>query len=262
MKSSRVVFDFGTWDITVRELIAAPTIIGVLIVLGFVIAGKIDNKIQEQNLIYNSAPHIETVEDFKDRLATDKRPIFASGHLLTLNPIGFSSISSRLRKSPNNSDLPSGNYLYVEIEREHYTKHTRTVTDSEGHKRTETYYTWDHEETVKRWANTVVFNDVMFPTSKFDFHISEQRVGGAKHFDDRWNFRAITPEWDGILFTEVSDGNIKDLSPFYVHHGKDINALVEDLTNNHGVLVFWIFWSILIIGATIGFFYIDNRWLD
>ena len=262
MKPSRVVFDFGTWDITVRELIAAPTIIGVLIVLGFVIAGKIDNKIQEQNLIYNSAPHIETVEDFKDRLATDKRPIFASGHLLTLNPIGFSSISSRLRKAPSNSDLPNGNYLYVEIEREHYTKHTRTVTDSEGHKRTETYYTWDHEETVKRWANTVVFNDVMFPTSKFDFHISEQRVGGAKHFDDRWNFRAITPEWDGILFTEVSDGNIKDLSPFYVHHGKDINALVEDLTTDHGVLVFWIFWSILIIGATIGFFYIDNRWLD
>ena len=131
MKPSRVVFDFGTWDITVRELIAAPTIIGVLIVLGFVIAGKIDNKIQEQNLIYNSAPHVETVEDFKDRLATDKRPIFSSGHLLTLNPIGFSSIYSRLRKSPNNSDLPSGNYLYVEIEREHYTKHTRTVTDSD-----------------------------------------------------------------------------------------------------------------------------------
>ena len=81
MKPSKVVFDFGTWDITVRELIAAPTIIGVLIILGFVIAGKIDNKVQEQNLIYNSAPHVETIEDFKDRLATDKRPIFASGHL-------------------------------------------------------------------------------------------------------------------------------------------------------------------------------------
>ena len=70
------------------------------------------------------------------------------------------------------------------------------------------------------------------------------------------------PEWDGILFTEVSDGNIKDSSPFYVHHGKDINALVEDLTSSHGVLIFWILWSILIIGATIGFFYIDNRWLE
>lgn len=262
MKPSKVVFDFGTWDITVRELIAAPTIIGVLIILGFVIAGKIDNKVQEQNLIYNSAPHVETVEDFKDRLATDKRPIFASGHLSTLDPVGFNSISSRLFKSPSNSDLPGGNYLCVEIEREHYTKHTRTVTDSDGNKRKETYYTWDHEETVKKWANTVVFNDVKFPSSKFDFHISEKSVGGAKHFDDRWIFRAIMPEWDGILFTEVSDGNIKDSSPFYVHHGKDINALVEDLTSSHGVLIFWILWSILIIGATIGFFYIDNRWLE
>lgn len=119
-----------------------------------------------------------------------------------------------------------------------------------------------HEETVKKRANTVVFNDVELPTSKFDFHISEKRVGGAKHFDDRWTFRAIMPEWDGILFTEVSDGNIKDSSPFYVHHGKDINALVEDLTSSHGVLIFWIIWALLIIGATIGFFYIDNRWLE
>ncbi len=61
MKPSKVVFDFGTWDITVRELIAAPTIIGVLVVIGFIIAGKIDNKVQEQNLSYNSAPHVETV---------------------------------------------------------------------------------------------------------------------------------------------------------------------------------------------------------
>lgn len=262
MKPSRIVFNFGTWSITVRELIAAPTIIGLLIVLGFVIAGKIDDKIQERNLIYNSAPHIETVEDFKDRLATDKRSIFASGHLSTLNPIEFSSISNRLYKSPSNSDFPSGNYLYVEIEREHYTKHTRTVTDSEGHRRTETYYTWDHEETVRRWADTVVFNDVTFPTNKFDFHISEKRISSAKHFDDRWIFRAITPEWDGIIFTEISDGQIKDFSPFYVNFEKDINALVEYLTNDHSVLIFWIFWSILIIGATIGFFYIDNRWLE
>ena len=92
MKPSRVVFDFGTWDITLREIIAAPVIIGVLVIVGFIISGKIDNKVQEQNLIYNSSPHVETVQDFKDRLSTDKRTIFASGHVSTVNPVDFNMI--------------------------------------------------------------------------------------------------------------------------------------------------------------------------
>ena len=262
MKPSRVVFDFGTWDITLREIIAAPVIIGVLVIVGFIISGKIDNKIQEQNLIYNSSPHVETVQDFKDRLSTDKRTIFASGHVSTVNPVDFSMIYKKLWKSPNASDLPTGQYLYVEIEREHYTKHTRTETDSEGRKHTKTYYTWDHEETVRNWASSVVFNDVTFPTSKFDFKISKERISTAKHFDDRWFFRVIPSDSDGIIFTEVADGKIKDDTPFYTKFGVNIDELVEDLTNSHAVLIFWIFWIVLIIAITIGFFYIDNKWLE
>ena len=262
MKASKVVFDFGKWNITVRELIAAPTIIGVLIVLGFVISGKIDNSVQEQNLIYNSSPHVETAEDFKDRLATDKRSIFASGHLSTVDPVRFINIYSKLLKSPEFSDLPSGEYLYVEIEREHYTKHTRTVKDSDGHSHRETYYSWDHAETVKSYASQVIFNEVTFPSSKFDFKISKKYHNCRTHYYDRWTFRSLSTDWDGIIFTDLSDGDISNATPFYVSHGKDINALVEQLTNNHDVMIFWIFWSVLIIAALIGFFYIDNAWLE
>ena len=264
MKSSRVVFDFGTWDITVRELIASPTIIGVLVILGFIIAGKIDDHVQANNLMYNSAPHTETVEAFKDRLATDKRHIFASGHHETVNPIGFETVYRTMWKSPSLSDLPKGNYLDVEIEREHYTKHTRTVTYTSNGKtrhRTETYYTWDHAETVNNWAPRVIFNDVMFPSSKFNYKMSTDYISREKHFDDRWTFRVIRPAFDGIIFTEIADGNISDGTPFYVGY-ESIDSLVEHLTNSHAVMIFWIIWSVVIIAALIGFFYIDNSYLE
>lgn len=261
MRRSRVVFDFGGWDITVRELIFTPIIIGVMLIIGFIIAGKIDDKIQSDNLKYNSAPHVETVKDFKDRLATDKRFIFSSGKLETVSPVGFSDIYKNLHKCPDSYKLPEGSFLYVEIEREHYTKHTRTVTDGKGHSCEETYYTWDHEETVKKWATKVRFNDVIFSTDKFNFHVYEKTISSEKRGNDRWYFKSIEPVFNGIIFTEVSNGDISNGTDFYVGYDS-IDSLIEWLTDGSGLIVFWIIYSILIVTAVVGFWYIDNRWLE
>jgi uncharacterized protein YozE (UPF0346 family) len=258
---SRVVFDFWTWDITVRELIAAPTIIGVFVILGFIIAGKIDDKVQSANLMYNTAPHVENAMDFKDRLANDKRHIFASGNLVAENPIDFNSVYASLRCAPPLSDLPSGKYLYIEIMREHYTRHTRIRTDDNGKRHREVYYSWDCKETASKWASNVVFNEVIFPTSKFNFHISSRYINCETHFDDRWTFRAIKENWDGIIFTEVANNDISDETDFYIEY-ESIDELLNQLTSSHAILIFWIAWSILIVLALVGFFYIDNAWLD
>lgn len=258
---SKVIFSFSGWDVTLRELILAPTILGLMIIFGVLIAEKIDQHVQEKNLKYVSAPHVETVEDFKDRLYTDKRFIFASGTLSTVDTVSFNDISKRLFVSPSNSDLPSGLYMYVEIEREHYTKHTRKVTDDEGHTKTQVYYTWDHEETVRQWANECIFNTVIFPLEKFDIRRGSTYIKTKEVFNDRFIFRCIPAELDGIVFTEVSDGNISDNTPFYVGY-ESINSLVEHLTERHAVLVFSILWGILTILLIVLFLYADNQWIE
>ena len=258
---SKVLFSGGNWDFTLREAIAVPTIIGILLIIGFVISNKIDNGIQERNFIYHSAPHVETVDDFKDRVATDKRNVFASGHLSTVYPVRFSDIYTRLLTSPAIYDLPEGEYLYAEIEREHYTKHTRTVRDSNGKSRKETYYSWDHRETKSRQSEYVFFCNVLLPTSKFDFKMSKENLGRVTHGDDRWNFAAYNTDYDGIIFTMISDGTISDNTPFYIGYD-NIDDLEKRLTTSHAVGIFWIFWSLLIIAAAIVFIVIDNRWLE
>ena len=41
-----------------------------------------------------------------------------------------------------------------------------------------------------------------------------------------------------------------------------IDETVDYLESDAGLIIFWIFWVILIIGAVIGFYYIDNTWLE
>lgn len=52
-------FDFGEFEITKREILASISIIAVLLLIGFVISGKISNYILDRNEKYNKAVKIE-----------------------------------------------------------------------------------------------------------------------------------------------------------------------------------------------------------
>lgn len=252
-----VVFDFGEWEITVRELIAAPTILGIMLVLGFVIGGKIDNAVQAKNLMYHSAPHVETVEAFKDRLETDNRHIFSSGHMAAVWPVNFANMYT--------NDYPEGDYLYVSVHREEYRRHEEHWTDDDGNHHVRVYYSWDADGSKERWAPAVVFNDCPFPTAKFDFKVPRKylgcRGGGLLVGSHRYKYYCLLKDYDGIVFTKIENKDIFN-AEFYTEFGMDIDALEEDLTTSHAVQLFWSLWIVLTIALIIIFFYADNYWLE
>ena len=242
---------------------AVPAIIGTLLIIGFVISGRIDRSIQVRNLKYHTAVHIVSEEDFKDRLESDNRFAFASGHLVAINPISFESAYLSLRHRPFN--MPSGTYLQTRIEREHYTRHTRTVTETVNGKsktKTEVYYTWDTVEKKADSVKSVIFNGVELSAHKFDMRFSMQQIDFMQEGNDRWYFYAYKKEYDGIVFTELANQTMSDSSPFYIQYASDIDALETHLTSTHELLIFWIIWSVLTLALAVAFVCIDNKWLE
>ena len=262
MKST-TAFYIGEYEVTKRELMAVPAIIGTLLIIGFVISGRIDRSVQARNLKYHTAVHIVSEEDFKDRLESDNRFAFASGHLVAVNPISFESAYLSLRHRPFN--MPSGTYLQTRIEREHYTRHTRTVTETVNGKsktKTEVYYTWDTVEKKADSVKSVIFNGVELSAHKFDMRFSMQQIDFMQEGNDRWYFYAYKKEYDGIVFTELANQTISDSSPFYIQYASDIDALETHLTSTHELLIFWIIWSVLTLALVVAFVCIDNKWLE
>lgn len=48
-------FDFGDFEITKREILASISIIAVLLLIGFIISGKISDYVMDKNEKYNKA---------------------------------------------------------------------------------------------------------------------------------------------------------------------------------------------------------------
>jgi hypothetical protein len=55
-------FDFGDFEITKREILASISIIAMMLLIGFVISGRISNYILDRNEKYNKAIKIESSE--------------------------------------------------------------------------------------------------------------------------------------------------------------------------------------------------------
>ena len=134
-------------EITKREILASVTIIAVMMILGIVIAGRIDAHQVQKNSEYYSALQITDAEQFQYGMDTSVGNAFVYGTLEAADPVTYPEIG--------------GEYLYVEKVEEHYTMHTRTVTttDSKGnhHTHTEVYWTWDYVGS----ENAILFNVIM-----------------------------------------------------------------------------------------------------
>ena len=55
------------------------------------------------------------------------------------------------------------------------------------------------------------------------------------------------------------DGAINGAS---FHRNSTIEETIESLESNWELVLFWIGWVLLTGGAVVGFYYIDNRWLE
>lgn len=248
-----VLFDFGCFEITKREVMASISIIAVMLLIGVLIGGKVSDYQMDTNEKYNKAVKIETSELFEYGMRTDIGNAFVYGDLLAVDTVTYPEIG--------------GAYMYVEKVEEHYNKHTRQVAHtrtvngkSQTYYTTETYWTWDYAGSDSLTCKEISFLGVVFDTNKIN-------IPGDHYIDTikessrvRYKYYGVETYFTGTIFTELRGGTISDDTPFY--ENQTIDTVVKHLESGALLVVFWAFWVFLIAVCLCGFFYMDNRWLE
>lgn len=242
-------FDFGNFEITFREILASISIIAVMLLIGFVISGKISQIQSDRNAKYNKAVKIESTDLFQYGMNTNVGNAFVYGKLKAVDTVTYPEIG--------------GEYMYVEKIEEHYNRHTRTytTTDGKGHTKihTEVYWSWDYAGSEDIQCKEVSFCGIVFDSNKI-------KLPSADYIDTikesgyvRYKYYGTNIEYKGTIFTKLKDKTISDSTPFYE---MSIKETKDKLERNIGIVIFWIVWIIVMVLAVFGFYYIDNEWLE
>lgn len=242
-------FDFGDFEITYREILASISIIAVMLLIGFVVSGKISQIQDDKNAKYNKAVKIESTDLFQYGMNTNVGNAFVYGELKAVDTVTYPEIG--------------GEYMYIEKEEEHYNMHTRTytTTDGKGHTttHTETYWSWDYAGSEDMQCKEVSFCGVVFDSNKIKLPSADYIKTIKESGYVRYKYYGTNIEYKGTIFTELKDKTISDSTPFYE---MSIKETKDKLERNIGVVIFWIIWIIVMVLAVFGFYYIDNEWLE
>lgn len=184
-------FDFGEFEITKREILASISIIAVLLLIGFVISGKISNYILDRNEKYNKAVKIEDSGLFEYGMRTNIGDAFIYGDLIAVDTVSYPEIG--------------GEYMYVEKIEEHYNKHTRT----------ETYWSWDYAGSEEQKCLEIMFLEQRFDSNKVDLPSADYVKTINESYYVRHKYYGVNTQYTGTIFTELRDKTISDNSPFY-----------------------------------------------
>ena len=250
----RKKFYIGDFEITVREIIASVSIIAIMLLFGILIHGKISEQQMDKNEIYNKAVKIESKDLFQYGMDTNVGNAFVYGELKAVDTVTYPEIS--------------GEYMYVEKVKERYTMHTRVVTYTTGsgknrqtHTRTETYWTWDRVGSEDKRCKKLSFCDIVFDSNKIDIPGTEYITTIKKSSHVRYKYYGTGTKFTGTIFTDLRDKTIPKGTNFY--NNMNIEETHKYLETGIGwLVVFWFFWIILIAGCVVGFYYLDNRWLE
>lgn len=242
-------FEFDSFTITKREILASISIIAVLMLIGVLISGKISEHQMDKNEIYNKAVKIESTDLFQYGMDTNVGNAFVYGDLKAVDTVTYPEIG--------------GKYMYVEKVKEKYTMHTRTVTTTVNGKprtRTETYWTWDRVGSEDIKCKEISFCGITFNSNKIIIPDTDyiDTIKESSHI--RYKYYGTGIKYTGTIFTDLRDKTISDCSNFY--NNMSIEETVEHLESSCGVIIFWFFWIILIIACVFGFYYADNNWLE
>lgn len=248
--SSRVIFDFYDWEITLRELIFSVLILGVMVFIGFLVSSAIEEKVNSRNLTYRQASTISTTNEFQHALRTDAGHAFVNGRFTALKPV--------------RNSLIDGEYLGIRVAHQEYRMHTQhyTTTDSKGrvHHHTRHYWTWDTMHTEEHHSPDVEYCGVKFPYDKFNYHMIYEDTHTEKTGHNRRDVINTMPrEFNATIFANIVNRGISgsaDLSTM------GIEAYRKYLVEDHSLVLFWLLWGILIGFALYGFYYCENRWLE
>lgn len=256
----KVLLDFGTWEMTGREIIFGILLFAIYIIGGLCIYDKIDRAIEDHNMKYTAAVWVDNDETFKNRVYTDSRDAIVYGDWSSIGYVTFDSV-----KGPDKID---GRWSCVSVEKEHYTMHTRTVTYTvNGHTktRTEHYYSWDHVWTDSNHVGQIRFAGLLFPYGTVEPQGIGVYLGTYRYGSDRYIYHAEKTEASGITFTHIEDGGISkcDLYTKYGNTPDDFQAFLEsNLWGDGARWGFWIAFVILGLAGVVLFCYFDNDWLN
>lgn len=236
-------------EITKREILASITIIAVMMILGFVIAGRIDAWQIQKNQEYNTALQITDPEQFRYGMDTSVGHAFVYGTLEAVDPVTYPEIG--------------GAYLYAEKEEEHYNRHERTVTekDSQGkeHTRTEVYWTWDFYGSESVHSQRIRFLNVEMDYNKIKRPGADYIDTIQRSWNIRFNYYGTPIKSEGTIYADLRDGTIQDDTTIRVNTG--IEDALKEATRSYTWL-FWIVWMGLTCAAVYAFYYADNDWLN
>jgi hypothetical protein len=238
-------------EITKREIILSIAIAAIMLVLGFLVSGRISEIQMDKNEEYNKALKIDNNELFRYAMDTNVGNAFVYGDLVAIDTVSYPEID--------------GEYLYVEKVKEVYTMHTRTVTytDSKGKTKTktETYWTWDYAGSEDLSAKEATFLDVKFNVSQFAMPYAPHITTIKTSSHVRYKYYGVPTKITGTIYTKLKDGNIGE-SGVPIYADSTINETVDNLSSNFGKVIFWAIWIPVICLAVYGFCYLDNRWLN
>ncbi len=241
-------------EIKKREVIASVVIVALMLIIGFAISEKIRQSLLEDYQVYDTAAQIDDDKElFEYGMKTNVGYAFVYGELKTLDPVSYPEVS--------------GKYSYIKKEEQEYRRHSRTVTktytDSKGKTHTKTeieyYWTWDTMRTESKTATKISFLDVEFAYEKIPFPSSHQIETVKTGYRKRNVYYGTETDFQGTLFTSLKENTINN-TKFYKN--QTIAETIENLETGAEIVIFWILWILLIIGLVIGFYYLENKWLD
>lgn len=237
-------------QITRREVLFSVIIVVVLLVIGFLIANGINVSLLDKYQEYDTALQIDNDKElFEYGMRTDVGNAFIYGTVQAVDPVTYPEIG--------------GEYSHAEKVKERYTMHTRVVTYTDGkghtHTRTETYWTWDVVDRDYIHSQLITFLGVEFKYSDIDFECDEYITTIKESSHVRYKYYGTPLSATGTVYTELSDHTIHH-ARFY--SGEDIESTIKNLESKWQLVVFWFFWILLMVGAVIGFYYFENRWLE
>jgi len=281
LKQPRRTFSLGSnFEITPREILLGIAALLVLVALGLVIANAISNNIQETNELYYTSLKVDNDPRLLAYgMKTNVGRSMSYGEFSAVQPVRFNELS--------------GDYFYVEKLTERYTMHNRTVTTKVGKTnvtKVETYYTWD--DIKREYQTTREFNFLQktFETSQIeipsshDIALSNSTVSSAYQGwlnwgyiyeggdfyssvgDLRYSFSGVPKSFNATLFSNLSNNTITGVNRdrAQVFYERKIAEVLTDIENSGRatIIIFWVVYSIFIIGAIIGLFALENKWLE
>lgn len=245
-------WDFESFEITAREILASISIIAILLLIGVLISSKISDSQIERNEKYNKAVKIQDAELFQYGMDTNIGNAFMYGNLKTVDTVTYPEIG--------------GKYMSVSKYEEHYTKHTETVYEYDGKGKVigsheEEYWTWDLYDSENKNCKNVTFLGIKFKYGQI-YKPREDYIGTLYDDNDsniRYDYYGSKIQYKGTAFGVLKNHTINN-AEFYKN--MNIEETVQFLESDISTIVFWVVWVVIIAFVVYGFYYLDNKWLE